>query len=65
MPVEAKYLLNLIKENPKISRAKLSEELQISVRQVRKIIDKLQETGVLTREGGDSGRWNINLDRGV
>ena len=63
VPAKAKDLLNLIKENPKTSRTKLSEKLQISIRQVRKIIDKLQETGVLTRESGDSGRWNINTDR--
>lgn len=53
-------LLALIKVNPSISRGELSKQLNISVRQVRKIIDQFKNDGVLTREGGDSGRWIIN-----
>lgn len=53
-------LLALIKVNPSISRDELSKQLNISVRQVRKIIDQLKNDGVLTREGGDSGRWIIH-----
>lgn len=60
VPEEAKELLNLIKENPNISRARLSEILHISVRQVRNIIESLKSCGILTRHGGDSGRWIIN-----
>ena len=60
VPEEAKELLNLIKENPNISRARLSEILHISVRQVRNIIESLKSCGILTRQGGDSGRWIIN-----
>ena len=52
--------LALIKANPSISRDGLSKQLNISVRQVRKIIDQLKNDGVLTREGGDSGRWIIH-----
>ena len=50
----------LIKANPSISRDELSKQLNISVRQVRKFIDQLKNDGVLTREGGDSGRWIIH-----
>ena len=53
-------LLALIKVNPSISRDELSKQLNISVRQVRKIIDQFKNDGVLTREGGDSGRWIIH-----
>ena len=38
----------------------LSKRLNISVRQVRKIIDQLRNDGVLTRQGGDAGRWTIH-----
>ena len=53
-------LLDIIKINPSISRDELSKQLNISVRQVRKIIDQLRSDGVLTREGGDAGRWIIH-----
>lgn len=53
-------LLALIKVNPSISRDELSKQLNISVRQVRKIINQFKNDGVLTREGGDSGRWIIH-----
>ena len=53
-------LLEIIRENPSISRAALSKQLNMSERQVRKIIDQLRENGVLTREGGNSGKWIIN-----
>ena len=53
-------LMALIKANPSISRDELSKQLNISVRQVRKIINQFRNDGVLTREGGDSGRWIIN-----
>ena len=53
-------LIDIIKINPSISRDDLSKQLNISVRQVRKIIDQLRSDGVLTREGGDAGRWIIS-----
>ena len=54
-----KTLLSLIKENPSISRERLSEILNISVRQVRNFINNLKNSGILTRKGGDSGKWII------
>ena len=59
VPDKETELLNLIKENPTISRDKLSEILGISVRQVRNITNKFKNYGILTREGVDSGKWVI------
>lgn len=59
VPDKEVELLNQIKENPAISRAKLAEALNISERQVRKITERLKEKGFLVREGGDSGKWLI------
>lgn len=60
VPDKVIELLNLIRKNPTISRAKLTEILRISVRQVRNITEKLKNNGTLTREGGDSGKWVLN-----
>ena len=62
VPKEQDELLQIIKEVPSISRAALSKKLNISERQVRKIIDRLKEDGVLTRQGGNSVRWVVNKD---
>lgn len=59
-PAEVERLLEMITEVPSISRAMLSKQLGISERQVRKILDILREKGVLTRDGGRSGKWIIN-----
>ena len=59
VPTDEKKLLEAIKEAPSISRAELSKRLNISERQVRKIIDRLREKGVLIREGGNSGKWIV------
>ena len=59
VPERKTELLNLIKENPAISRAKLAQKLHISERQVRNITDSLKEEGILVRDGGDSGKWII------
>jgi len=60
VPTDEEKLLELIKKTPSISRAELSRLLKISERQVRKITDLLREKGVLTRKGGNSGKWIIN-----
>ena len=59
---EQDELLQIIKEVPSISRAALSKKLNISERQVRKIIDRLKEDGVLKRQGGNSGSWIVNKE---
>ena len=62
VPKEQDELLQIIKEVPSISRAVLSKKLNISERQVRKIIDRLKEDGVLTQQGGNSGSWIVNKE---
>lgn len=49
-----------LKANPQLSRARLSEILSCSERQVRKAIDELRAQGKLLRVGSDAnGRWII------
>lgn len=52
-------LLELITENPSVSRAELAKRLDLSERQIRKIIDQLRDNGKLKREGGKIGKWII------
>lgn len=52
-------LIALIIENPSISRAELAKQLNLSERQIRKIIDRLRNNGKLKREGGKIGKWII------
>ncbi len=59
VPKEAETLMELIKNNPSISRAELSKQLGLSERQVRKMIDMLRTDGRLIREGGTTGKWII------
>ena len=58
-PKEVEILIRLILDNPSISRAELAKRLDLSERQVRKIIDKLRADGRLVRKGGRSGEWII------
>jgi predicted HTH transcriptional regulator len=54
-------LVVLLRENPSISRTKLSKELGISERKVRNIMDGLRSTGYLVREGSyNHGQWVLN-----
>lgn len=52
-------LIRLINGNPSISRAKLAKDLNISERQVRKILDWLRQENRLVRKGGTTGEWII------
>ncbi len=63
VPTEEEKLLEIIKRTPSISRAELSKQLNISERQVRKLTGQLRDKGILTREGGNSGKWIINQIR--
>ncbi len=58
-PKEMKELIRLIKCDASISRAKLSKQLGLSERQVRKIIDRLRAEGRLVRKGGTTGKWIV------
>ncbi|GAB1415959.1 hypothetical protein MASR2M117_13650 [Paludibacter sp.] len=53
-------LLDLIKENPAITRNELSEALGINPSAVQKHIDKLKNEGVIACEGSDKkGIWKV------
>ncbi len=58
-PKEVEDLIRLIKNKPSISRAELSRQLDLSERQVRKIIDQLRTDERLIRRGGKTGEWII------
>lgn len=56
-----KNVLDLIKENPSISRAEIARTLDITEAQVRTATDKLKKRKVMHREGSDTdGRWIID-----
>lgn len=56
-------IITLIEKKPNISRAELAKQLNVSERQIRKHIDCFREKGILTREGGDNGKWIIRSER--
>ena len=54
-------ILDMIKQNPKISRKTLSEALQINPSAVQKHITKLKEQKLIERIGGaKGGEWKVN-----
>ena len=54
-------ILSLIRDNPSISTAKLSESLNLSRRQVERALDLLKETGRIHREGSArNGKWIVD-----
>lgn len=56
---EAK-LIALITKNSAITQPKLAKELDVTTRTVKRILSKLQEEGIVRREGNNrNGRWII------
>lgn len=54
-------ILDLLKQNPKISRKELCEELKINPSAVQKHIEKLKEAKMIERMGGaKGGEWRVN-----
>ena len=54
-------ILELIKENPKITRGELSDKLGINPSAIQKHIQKLKTDGIIERIGGDKvGYWKVN-----
>jgi len=52
--------LELIKENPKITRSELSDKLGINPSAIQRHIQKLKAEGVIERIGSDKGGyWKI------
>ncbi|MBR6367688.1 MAG: winged helix-turn-helix domain-containing protein [Bacteroidaceae bacterium] len=53
-------ILQLIKDNPSITRKVLSETLGISTSAIQKHIDRLKAEGIIVRNGGDrGGSWEV------
>jgi predicted HTH transcriptional regulator len=52
-----KDVLDLIRQNNKISRKALSQSLDIAESAVQKHLESLKEKGVIKREGGSRGWW--------
>lgn len=57
-------ILELIKQNPKITLEEIANVLGISKRAVEKQVKKLREANIIERIGSDrSGWWKINLEK--
>jgi ATP-dependent DNA helicase RecG len=54
-----KEVLQIIEENNKISKRKLAERLNINVSSAQAHLDILIEKGLIRREGGTRGFWEI------
>ncbi|MBN2825840.1 MAG: Fic family protein [Campylobacterales bacterium] len=52
-------IIESIKQNPKISAAKLSQSVGISKRKIEENIAKLKAMNILARVGGTRGHWQI------
>ncbi len=53
-------ILRLIQENPDITQRELIEELQISLRTIKRLMADLQKRGVIERQGSNrKGKWII------
>lgn len=53
-------LIKIIKKNPKITQNTLSEELNISIRSLKRIMKRLVEKGKIVRKGGKRyGYWEV------
>ena len=56
-----KEILDLIKQNNKISRKMISEILDINQSAVLKHLNTLKQKGILTRVNGTRGYWEIKI----
>lgn len=57
---ERNMILNLLRENPTMTQTKLMDRMNLSRKQVQKIIKDLQEQDFLKREGSNrNGRWIV------
>lgn len=53
-------IINLIKENDRITIADMTEKVKVSEKTIRRELSALYEKGILKREGGrKDGRWII------
>jgi len=56
-----KDIIDLIQQNPKISRKKIAKILDINQSAVLKHLEKLKEMGVIERVGGTRGYWLVKV----
>ena len=55
-------IIELLKQNPIMSRKKLAEVLgEITEDGVKYHLDKLKEKGKIERIGGTRGKWKVNV----
>jgi DNA-binding Lrp family transcriptional regulator len=55
-----KMVIDLIKANPQITLAQISDKIGRSLRTVNNTIKALQEKGIIERVGGKkNGRWQV------
>ena len=58
--LEESVILNILKNDPKTTQKQLAAEIKKSERTVKRIMDSLQQKGLLEREGGKrNGRWVV------
>jgi ATP-dependent DNA helicase RecG len=57
-----KDIIDLIKQNPKISYRKMAEILDIADSAVKKHLEKLKKLGVIEKIGGTRGYWRVNIN---
>ena len=56
-----KIIVNLIKENERITIDDMTEKIKVSEKTIRRELSNLYEKGILIREGGrKDGRWIVN-----
>jgi predicted HTH transcriptional regulator len=52
-------VLNMIKENPYVSRKELSKQVSVNESVIQKHLDNLKKKGLIDREGKTKGYWKI------
>lgn len=57
---EENQIIELLKENPKLTQKEIHETLNISLRSVKRIMTDMQKKGLIGRKGNNrSGEWLI------
>ena len=58
---EEAEILDRVKKNPHLTQSQIQREMGISLRSVKRVMSRLQQRGILVREGNNrSGSWMIN-----
>ena len=61
LPSEQRRICEMIIENPRISVRKLAEVLDVRPRTVEKQLEALKVKGILVRNGGTRGYWEVKF----